>query len=176
MRALTTFHRRCMRAMCNDNLRSTRNCRIKTATLEARLGVAPIDQRHHRRSFGWAGEVLRMPMCRLPRKLLHSPRGFHANGPQVRCTTGATHSTRPSQAKACPQPFTNHPRWRNRPRPRPRMTRNQRRGSNPRTLSASNDAAPPTPCTQFQNFLMFKLLTGRLSRPSTSSRAASQPE
>ena len=70
MRALTTFHRRCMRAMCNVNLRSTRNYRIETATLEDRLGVDPIDQCYHRRLFGWAGEVLRMPMDRLPRKLL----------------------------------------------------------------------------------------------------------
>ena len=70
MRALTTSHRRCMRAMCNVSLRSTRNYRIKTATLEARLGIAPIDQRYHRCSSGWAGEVLRMPMDRPPRKLL----------------------------------------------------------------------------------------------------------
>ena len=70
MRALTTFHRRCIRAMCNANLRSTRNYRIKTATLEDRLGVDPIDQCYHRRVFGWAGEVLRMLMDRLPRKLL----------------------------------------------------------------------------------------------------------
>ena len=56
--------------MCNVNLRSTRKYRIETATLEDRLGVDPIDQCYHRRSFGWAGEVLRMPMDRLPRKLL----------------------------------------------------------------------------------------------------------
>ena len=70
MQALTAFHRRCVRAMCNVNLRSTRNFKIKTATLEEKIGVETIKMSYHRRLIGWAGEVLRMPMDRLPRKLL----------------------------------------------------------------------------------------------------------
>ena len=42
MQALTAFHRRCVRAMCNVNLRSTRKFKIKTATLEEKIGVEPI--------------------------------------------------------------------------------------------------------------------------------------
>jgi hypothetical protein len=41
----------------------SRQQRSKTTSFssEDRLGVDPIDQRYHRRLFGWAGEVLRMP-------------------------------------------------------------------------------------------------------------------
>ena len=48
----------------------TRQFRIKTTTLEERLGVIPIVQSYHRRLLGWAGAVLRMPMDRLPRQML----------------------------------------------------------------------------------------------------------
>ena len=70
MQALTAFHRRCVRAMCNVNLRSTRNFKIKTATLEEKIGVETIKMSCHRRLTGWAGEVLRTPMDRPPRELL----------------------------------------------------------------------------------------------------------
>ena len=70
VRAITTFHRRCVRSMCHVTMRTTRQFRIKTTTLEERLGVIPIVQSYHRRLLGWAGAVLRMPMDRLPRQML----------------------------------------------------------------------------------------------------------
>ena len=49
MQALTAFHRRCVRATCNVNLRYTRKFKIKTATLEEKIGVEPIKMSYHRR-------------------------------------------------------------------------------------------------------------------------------
>ena len=69
VRAITTFHRRCVRSMCHVTMRTTRQFHIKTTTLEERLGVVPIVQSYHRRLLGWAGAVLRMPMDRLPRQM-----------------------------------------------------------------------------------------------------------
>ena len=62
MQAFTAFRGRCVHATCNVNLRSTRKFKIKTATLEVKIGVEPIKMSCHRRLAGWAGEVLRMPM------------------------------------------------------------------------------------------------------------------
>ena len=70
VRAITSFHRRCVRSMCHVTMRTTRQFHIKTTTLEERLGVIPIVQSYHRRLLGWAGAVLRMPMDRLPRQML----------------------------------------------------------------------------------------------------------
>ena len=69
VRAITSFHRRCVRTMCHVTMRHTRQFHIKTTTLEERLGVVPIAQSCHRRLLGWAGAVLRMTMDRLPRQM-----------------------------------------------------------------------------------------------------------
>ena len=67
---LRTFHNKCARAMCRISMHTTIKYRIKSANLFARLKIKNLDHYYNTRLLRWAGHVARMPMHRLPRKLL----------------------------------------------------------------------------------------------------------
>ena len=69
-RRLRVFHNQCMRAMCRVNRLHTRKFRISTAQLCERLGIKTFDAYYNARLLRWAGHVARMPMDRMPRRLL----------------------------------------------------------------------------------------------------------
>ena len=69
-RRLRVFHNQCMRAMCRVNRLHTRKFRISTAQLCERLGIKSFDAYYNARLLRWAGHVARMPMDRMPRRLL----------------------------------------------------------------------------------------------------------
>ena len=67
-RRLRSFHNGCVRAMCRVSRWHTWQFGISQASLEARLGVLPIDSYVTRRKLRWAGHVMRMDFdARLPR-------------------------------------------------------------------------------------------------------------
>ena len=70
MNELKTFHNSNVRSMCKVNMRNTQKHHISSATLFKRLNIQPIDSYFHSRILRWAGHVSRMPLYRLPRKLL----------------------------------------------------------------------------------------------------------
>ena len=67
---LRSFHNRCVRSMCRITMAHTMKHRITSNSLFERLGVGSFDTYYHRRLLRWAGHVARMPMDRMPRKLL----------------------------------------------------------------------------------------------------------
>jgi hypothetical protein len=64
------FHNSCVRAMCRVNIRHTIRHHITTTSLLNKLHLKHIDHYYHSRLLRWAGHISRMPMARLPRKLL----------------------------------------------------------------------------------------------------------
>jgi hypothetical protein len=72
MKELRTFHNSNVRSMCKVNMSNTQKHHISSSTLYKRLNIQPIDCYFHRRILRWAGHVSRMPLHRLPRKLLTS--------------------------------------------------------------------------------------------------------
>ena len=69
---LRVFHHRCVRTICKVNLKSSFTQRIRTETLLERLRLSPIDTYLVQRQLSWLGHVARMPMDRLPRRMLSS--------------------------------------------------------------------------------------------------------
>jgi len=67
---LRGFHHRCVRAMCHVNMHTVIKFRLPTANLLYRLNIKSLDYYYNTRLLRWAGHVARMPMNRLPRKLL----------------------------------------------------------------------------------------------------------
>jgi hypothetical protein len=67
---LRVFHNSCARAMCRINMRHTIRHHITTKSLFLRLHIQPLDHYYNTRLLRWAGHVARMPMQRLPRRLL----------------------------------------------------------------------------------------------------------
>ena len=69
---IRNFHRYCLRTMCRVNRKHVFRHRISTNQLLERLGIKPIVNYVSRRQLSWLGHVARMPIDRLPRKLLSS--------------------------------------------------------------------------------------------------------
>ena len=69
-RKLQRFHHDCVRAMCRVNLSHTRRRRISMNTLLDEVGVRQIRWYYETRLLRWVGHVVRMPIDRLPRKML----------------------------------------------------------------------------------------------------------
>ena len=67
-----SYHIRCARTMCRITMAHTIRHRITTNSLYAKLEIDPLDTYYNRRLLRWAGHVSRMPMSRVPRKLLTS--------------------------------------------------------------------------------------------------------
>ena len=67
---LRSFHNRCIRSMCRITMAHMMKHRITSKSLFERLGVGSFDSYYNRRLLRWAGHVARMPMDRMPRKLL----------------------------------------------------------------------------------------------------------
>jgi hypothetical protein len=72
MKELRTFHRSNVRSLCGVNMKLTQNYHISTSSLFKKLGLQDIDHYFHCRILRWAGHVSRMPLRRLPRKLITS--------------------------------------------------------------------------------------------------------
>jgi len=72
MSRLRNFHHCCVRFMCRVNLRMTRHYHISASVLLRRVGLENIEHYYHSRILRLAGHIVRMPMTRLPRKLLTS--------------------------------------------------------------------------------------------------------
>ena len=66
------FHHYCLRTMCRINRKHVYKHRISNEQLLERLDIKPIDNYISRRQLSWLGHVARMPINRLPRKLLSS--------------------------------------------------------------------------------------------------------
>ena len=71
-RRLRRFHNICARTMCRITIAHTIRRRITTKSPVAKLKIDPLDTYYNRRLLRWAGHVSRMPMSRVPRKLLTS--------------------------------------------------------------------------------------------------------
>ena len=56
--------------MCRITIAHTIRHRITTKSLFEMLEIDPLDTYYNRRLLRWAGHVSRMPMSRVPRKLL----------------------------------------------------------------------------------------------------------
>ena len=67
---LRAFHHRCIRSMCRVTRLHTRRHLISNAELLERTDLLPIDSYISKRQLRWAGHVARMPIDRLPRKML----------------------------------------------------------------------------------------------------------
>ena len=70
MQKIERFHNQCVRAMCHVTRREQWRKHIRNDDLQRRLGVTSAKEMVTRRMLRWAGHVARMPMERLPRKLL----------------------------------------------------------------------------------------------------------
>jgi exonuclease III len=79
---LRSFHNRCARTMCRITMAHTIRRRVRSRDLFARLGIQSLDRYYHHRTLRWAGHVARMPMSRLPRKMLT---GFVAHPRPIGC-------------------------------------------------------------------------------------------
>jgi hypothetical protein len=64
------FHNTCVRTMCKVTMRQVRKFRITTEKLCERLHICSLDTYYNSRLLRWVGHVARMPMDRMPRKLL----------------------------------------------------------------------------------------------------------
>ena len=71
-RRLRVFHNTCMRSMCRITMRQVRRHRISNEDLQKRLGIKAFDFYYNTRMLRWAGHLARMPMTRMPRRLLTS--------------------------------------------------------------------------------------------------------
>jgi hypothetical protein len=67
---LRVFHAQCLRAMCRVTRKHTWEHHITSVELMQRLGLDSIDFYVARRQMRWLGHVRRMPMERLPRRML----------------------------------------------------------------------------------------------------------
>ena len=67
---LTAFHRRCVRAMAHTSLWKTRIHRITTTSLLESAGIRPLIQYFDKRLLQWAGKLARMPLTRMPRRMM----------------------------------------------------------------------------------------------------------
>ncbi len=67
---LSILQNRRVRSMCRKTMAHTMKHRITSRSLFERLGVGTFDSYYNRRLLRWAGHVARMPMDRMPRKLL----------------------------------------------------------------------------------------------------------
>jgi hypothetical protein len=79
---IRSFHNRCTRSMCRITMAHTIRCRVCSRDPRARLDIQSLDRYYHHRTLRWAGHVARMPMSRLPRKLLT---GFVAHSRPTGC-------------------------------------------------------------------------------------------
>ena len=66
---LAMFHHYCVRVMCGINRRHTYEKHITTDSLLRRLRLQPIEYYLRRRQLRWYGEIARMPLDRLPRRI-----------------------------------------------------------------------------------------------------------
>jgi hypothetical protein len=69
---LSTFHHSCARRMCRISMWHTWKSHISSASVLQALGLRSIRTYTVRRQLQWAGHMARMPLDRLPRKLLTS--------------------------------------------------------------------------------------------------------
>ena len=69
---LRGFHASCVRAMCRVTRRHTWEHHVSTQELEQRLELDTLDTYVSRRQLRWLGHVRRMPLDRLPRRMLSS--------------------------------------------------------------------------------------------------------
>ena len=67
---LTAFHRRCVRAMAHTSLWKTRIHRVTTTSLLESAGIRPLVQCFDERLQQWAGKLARMPLARMPRRMM----------------------------------------------------------------------------------------------------------
>jgi hypothetical protein len=67
---LRSFHNRRVRAMCRISMAHTIKHRITSKSLFERLGVGSFDSSYNRHLLRWSGHFARMPIDRMPRKLL----------------------------------------------------------------------------------------------------------
>jgi hypothetical protein len=67
---LRSFRNRCVRPLFRFTMAHTMKHRITSKSLLERLGVGSFDSYYNRRLLRWAGHAARMPMGRMPRKLL----------------------------------------------------------------------------------------------------------
>jgi hypothetical protein len=65
---LRSFHRSCVRQMCNSRIIDRR----KTKDLLSKIGLRPMDSYLRLRRLQWLGRMVRMDQKRLPRQLLFS--------------------------------------------------------------------------------------------------------
>ena len=72
LRKIVSFHSKCVRWMCRITLEHTKEHRIRTTTLEKRLGIRDIQATIDDLRMRWLGHVARMPLMRLPRRFLTS--------------------------------------------------------------------------------------------------------
>ncbi len=70
--ALSAWHNACLRTMCRITMLQVREHRISNEDIYTRTGVKPIEFYFSCRTLQWAGHVARMPLSRLPRRLLTS--------------------------------------------------------------------------------------------------------
>ena len=70
VRRLRGFHRRCVRTICGVTLFKTWKDHIKSSALNDRLCIPGFEDGYRARLLRWAGEIARMPMDRLPRRLM----------------------------------------------------------------------------------------------------------
>ena len=67
---LRTFHHSCARVMRRVTLKHTWKHHISTTDILTQLDLLPIEYYYHSRLLRWLGHVSRMPMNRMPRKMI----------------------------------------------------------------------------------------------------------
>ena len=72
LKRLQSLHRRCVRETCHVSMRQTRSYRIRSSHLNAMLGVKNLEDSYRDRLLRWVGVICRMPLDRLPRRLMTS--------------------------------------------------------------------------------------------------------